>query len=96
MSYSISRSKVIEHLREQKDITVAYHYCDFVDPPSTYPANIFRSLLARLLPRNGDWMKDEAFANLVSRKGRREVPSVLLDLCKWIEAPPNITSESQC
>ena len=78
------RSRVIEYIREQNDTAVTYHYCDFMDHTSTSPASILRSILAQLLPRNGDWMKDKAFADLVSHKGRREVPSVLLDLRKWI------------
>ena len=84
MIHSIFRSRVIEYIREQNDTTVTYHYCDFMDRTSTSPAIILRSLLARLLPRNGDWMKDEVFADLVARKYYWEPPSVLLDLCKWI------------
>ena len=84
MIHSIFRSRVIEYIREQNDTAVAYHYCDFMDRASTSPAIILRSILARLLPRNGDWMKDEVFADLVSHKGRGKVPSVLLDLRKWI------------
>ena len=84
MSYSVFRSKVIEYIREQKDTAIGYHYCDFMDHTSTSPAIILRSVLARLLPRTGDWMKDEVFTDLISRKERKELPSGLRDLCKWI------------
>ena len=84
ISYSVSRSTVIEYLSEQKDTAVAYHYCDFMDRKSTSPSAILRSLLAKLLPKNGDWVEDKDFSNLISRKDRGELPAGLRDLYKWI------------
>ena len=84
MIHSIFRLRIIEYIRERNDTAVTYHYCDFMDHTSTSPASILRSILAQLLPRNGDWMKDEVFADLVECKFYWEPPSVLLDLRKWI------------
>ena len=72
ISYLISRSKVIEYLKEQEDTVTAYHYCDFVDISSTSPDVILRRIFVQLLPSTSDWMED--FPDLVSRKKRREPP----------------------
>ena len=68
-------------------MTIAYHYCDFMDINSLSPASILLNLLAQLLPLNGDWIKD--FPELVSRKERREPPPTdLQDICELIQKVP--------
>ena len=79
----LSRSKVIEELKDQPNITVVYHYCDFQDTSSTSPTTLLRNILAQLLPVNGSWIPD--FSDLVSRKDRREPPPAgLAQLCELI------------
>ena len=68
-------------------MTIAYHYCDFMDTRSLSPASILLNLLSQLLPRNGDWIED--FPGLISRKERREPPPAnLQDICELIQKVP--------
>ena len=80
---TVSRSKVIEDLKDRKDATVVYHYCDFQDTSSTSPATILLNIFAQLLPVNGNWAKD--FSDLVLRKDNRESPPTRLeDICDMV------------
>ena len=73
----ISRSKIIEHLKDQEDMAVVYHYCDFQDTNSTSPATILLNIFTQLLPINGSWIKD--FSDLVLRKDTRQPPPTRLE-----------------
>ena len=66
------------------DRSVVYHYCDFGDTQSTYPATILRNLFIQLLVSSTvEWIGD--FEDLVLRKElRQSPPSGLSDLATLI------------